>query len=30
VDLTRPEAVETAARLLDRTVAEMETLLPKP
>jgi oligoendopeptidase F len=30
VDLTRPEAVEAAARLLDRTVAEMETLLPKP
>ncbi|MBI5547007.1 MAG: oligoendopeptidase F, partial [Deltaproteobacteria bacterium] len=29
VDLTRPEAVEAAARLLDRTVTEMEKLLPK-
>ncbi|MBI5068349.1 MAG: oligoendopeptidase F family protein [Deltaproteobacteria bacterium] len=27
VDLTRPEAVEAAARLLDRTVSEMERLL---
>ncbi len=30
VDLTRPEAVEAAARLFDRAVAEMESLLLKP
>ena len=29
VDLTRPHAFRTAARLLDRTVARMEKLLPK-
>ncbi len=30
VDLTRPEAVEAAARLMDRTLAEMEKLLATP
>lgn len=29
VDLSRPEAVEAAARLLDRTVAELERLLSR-